>query len=75
MSDLDDAKPRGNKPKAKMQKGECSSVGKTGKRGLSPSLQAHIGRQLRAMFDGVAHEPVPDRFLQLLKDLEQSGDK
>jgi hypothetical protein len=75
VSELDDAKPRGNKPKAKMQKGECSSVGKTGKRGLSPSLQGHIGRQLRAMFDGVAHEPVPDRFLQLLKDLEQSGDK
>jgi hypothetical protein len=75
VSELDDAKPRGNKPKAKMQKRECSSVGKTGKRGLSPSLQGHIGRQLRAMFDGVAHEPVPDRFLQLLKDLEQSGDK
>jgi hypothetical protein len=43
--------------------------------GLSPSLQDHIGRQLRAMFDDVAQEPVPDRFLQLLKDLEQSGDK
>jgi len=38
-------------------------------------LQDHIGRQLRAMFDDVAQEPVPPRFLQLLKDLEQSGDK
>jgi hypothetical protein len=27
------------------------------------------------MFDDVAQEPVPARFLQLLKDLEQSGDK
>jgi hypothetical protein len=75
VSDLEDAKPRRKKPKVDMQTGDCSKAGGSGKRGLSPSLQGHIGRQLRAMFDGVAHEPVPDRFLQLLKDLEQSGDK
>lgn len=43
--------------------------------GLPPSLQAHIGRHLRAVFDEVAREPIPDRLLQLLKDLERSGDK
>jgi len=43
--------------------------------GLAPNLQAHIGRHRRAVFDEVAHEPVPDRFLQLLKDLERGGDK
>lgn len=43
--------------------------------GLSSDLQAHIGRQLRAAFDEVAREPIPDRFLQLLKDLEESGSK
>lgn len=43
--------------------------------GLAPNLQAHIGRHLRAVFDEVAREPVPDRFLQLLKDLERGGDK
>jgi hypothetical protein len=43
--------------------------------GLSPNLQAHIGRHLRAVFDEVAREPIPDRLLQLLKDLERSGDK
>jgi anti-sigma factor NepR-like protein len=76
VSNLDDAKRRGKKPRSKTQKiGECDDSGKSGKQGLSPALQGHIGRQLRAMFDGVAHEPVPDRFLQLLKDLEQSGDK
>ena len=76
MGNLNDAKRRGKKPRAKTQKiGEYGDAGKSGKQGLSPSLQSHIGRQLRAMFDGVAHEPVPDRFLQLLKDLEQSGDK
>ncbi|MGB2933077.1 MAG: NepR family anti-sigma factor [Methyloceanibacter sp.] len=43
--------------------------------GLSPDLQAHIGRHLRAVFDEVANEPIPDRLLRLLKDLERSGDK
>ena len=43
--------------------------------GLSPTLQAHIGRHVRAVFDEVAREPVPEHLLRLLKDLEQSGDK
>jgi len=43
--------------------------------GLSPNLQAHIGRHLRAAFDEIAREPIPERLLQLLKDLERSGDK
>ena len=42
-------------------------------KGLSPNLQAHIGRHLRAAFDEVAREPIPDRLLQLLKDLERNG--
>ena len=43
--------------------------------GLSPNLQAHIGRHVRAVFDEVAREPVPDHLLRLLNDLERSGDK
>ncbi len=43
--------------------------------GMSRALQAHIGRHVRAMFDEVAEEPVPDHLLKLLKDLDQSGDK
>ena len=43
--------------------------------GLTPSLQAHIGRHVRAVFDEVAREPIPEHLLRLLKDLEQSGDK
>ena len=42
---------------------------------MSPALQAHIGRHIRAMFDEVAEEPVPDHLLKLLKDLDQSGEK
>ena len=43
--------------------------------GMSPALQAHIGRQVRAMFDEVADEPIPDHLLRLLNDLDQSGEK
>lgn len=43
--------------------------------GLSPSLQAHIGRHVRAVFDEVAREPIPEHLLRLLKDLERSGEK
>ena len=43
--------------------------------GLTPALQAHIGRHVRAVFDEVAREPIPEHLLRLLKDLEQSGDK
>ncbi len=37
---------------------------------LDRSLQAQIGRQLRAIFADIAEEPVPDRFLELLEALE-----
>ncbi len=41
---------------------------------MSPTLQDHIGRQVRAMFDEVAEEPVPDHLLKLLNDLDKSGE-
>jgi Anti-sigma factor NepR len=34
------------------------------------SLQAQLGRQLRAIFADIASEPVPDRFVRLLEALE-----
>jgi len=38
---------------------------------LEADLQTHIGRQLRAVYDEVVNEAVPDRFLQLLEELER----
>jgi hypothetical protein len=38
---------------------------------LEADLQAHIGRQLRAVYDEVVNEAVPDRFLRLLEELER----
>lgn len=45
------------------------------RKGMSPSLQAHIGQQVRAMFDEVAEEPIPDHLLRLLQDLDRGGEK
>ena len=35
-------------------------------------VQGEIGKQLRAVYEDVVKEPVPDRFLDLLKKLEES---
>lgn len=41
-----------------------------GKEGLSSAVQAQIGQGLRALFDDVAHEPIPDDLLRLLDELD-----
>ena len=56
-------------------RGSAAAPGVPPGKGMSPTLQAHIGRHVRAVFDEVAQEPVPDHLLRLLKDLDQSGDK
>jgi len=38
--------------------------------GLDGETRRHIGRMLKATYDEVAHEPVPDKFLDLLRQLE-----
>jgi hypothetical protein len=38
--------------------------------GLDSETRRHIGRMLKATYDEVAHEPVPSKFLDLLKQLE-----
>lgn len=40
--------------------------------GVDPVVQAHIGRELRSLFDEIVHQPVPDRFLELLQNLEMT---
>ena len=36
--------------------------------------QRAIGRELRRIYDGVAQEPVPDDFLELLKKIDEAGE-
>jgi hypothetical protein len=37
---------------------------------LDRSLQAQLGRQLRSIYSDIASEPVPERFVKLLEELE-----
>ena len=38
-------------------------------------LQEHIGRELKAMFEDVVAEPVPENLQQLLEELERKQSK
>jgi hypothetical protein len=46
-----------------------ASVAKHVRKTSDPTVQAAIGRKLRALYDEVANEPVPERFSELLKQL------
>ena len=35
------------------------------------NIEVHIGRQLKAIYDDVLNQPIPDRFLDLLSQLEE----
>ena len=37
---------------------------------LEPQLQAQIGRKLKAMYDSYLSEPIPDRLVTLLEQLD-----
>ena len=41
---------------------------------LDTEVQAHIGRQLRAGYVDILNQPVPDRFLELLAELDRRED-
>ena len=50
-----------------------NSNGKQGK--LSRDVQSRLGQQLRAMYDDVVNQGVPDRFNDLLNRLDGNGNK
>ncbi len=41
--------------------------------GLNAEIQSRIGHQLRAMYDDVVRQGVPDRFADLIRKLDQPG--
>jgi Anti-sigma factor NepR len=47
---------------------EVKKLGKQG--GLNPEIQSRIGHQLRAMYDDVVRQGVPDRFAELIRKLD-----
>ncbi len=50
--------------------GQVASTG-TGPQ-VDSRIQNEIGKHLRAHYDDVMNEPVPDKFMELLMQLEQS---
>ena len=56
-----------------MQRQRCGSGRRpaTGKQGgLNAEIQSRIGHQLRAMYDDVVRQGVPDRFAELIRKLD-----
>ena len=35
-------------------------------------IDGAIGRKMRAMYDDLLHQPIPDRFVELLKRIDQA---
>lgn len=62
------------RPDKPSNKGQGQSVRDQGAADHGPEidaeLQAHIGRHLKASYDDILGQEVPDRFLDLLKQLE-----
>ncbi len=54
-----------------MQAGTASRPGGATPR-IDPRIQREIGKHLRAHYDDVVNEPVPDKFIELLQELERS---
>jgi hypothetical protein len=61
-------KPKG--PDPTMNNNEAVAGAKPRSGGLDRQVQAKIGQQLRAMYDEVVDQGVPDRFVDLLKKLD-----
>jgi len=36
----------------------------------APDIKGHIGRALKQLYDGVASEPIPERFMDILNRLD-----
>jgi Anti-sigma factor NepR len=54
----------------KSQASRNAAPGKQG--GLNAEIQSRIGHQLRAMYDDIVRQGVPDRFAELIRKLDVS---
>lgn len=51
------------------------SAGETGKAVIGRDIQGHLGQKLKASYDDLVRQPVPDKFRQLLEELERREKK
>jgi hypothetical protein len=54
-----------------MSDGSRSNEGAADFGHLDPRVRTHIGRKIKAVYDEILQEPVPDRFLNLLDELSK----
>jgi hypothetical protein len=57
----------------KQEHGKPASAGKRPAGELDREIQLRIGEGLRAMYDDVVKQGVPDRFVELLSKLDEKG--
>jgi len=71
---MNERKPVGqHKPMETSETTNKKGGAKPGK--LGRDVQARLGQQLRAMYDDVVNQGVPDRFADLINRLEDNGNK
>jgi hypothetical protein len=61
--------------KDEMRTGSERNPAQGGGAKVDPRVQNEIGKHLRAIYDDVINEPVPNRFMELLEKLERSSKK
>lgn len=64
--------PKSSNPRPPMEAGSTPNKAEAK---LGRDIQAKIGQQLRALYDEVVNQGVPDRFADLLKRLDKADDK
>jgi anti-sigma factor NepR-like protein len=70
---MDERKPVGQQKPMEIAATRKKSSAKPAK--LGREVQARLGQQLRAMYDEVLSQGVPDRFTDLLNRLDDNGSK
>lgn len=71
---MNDRKPMGQQNPMDMSASRSRKPGaKPGK--LSKDVQTRLGQQLRATYDEIVNQGVPDRFSELLNRLDGNGNK
>jgi hypothetical protein len=64
-----------DKKKGEQMLSGTESRAKDATSGVDARIQREIGKHLRAHYDDVLKEPVPDKFIELLQQLEKSVEK
>jgi Anti-sigma factor NepR len=71
----EDPKAEDPRPKRLEKPMDVQSEADKGEARLTRDIQIKIGQQLRAIYTDVVDQGVPDRFVELLRRLDEGGEK